>query len=80
MNTGGWSNQFLVPYKLAKDSQTINHANAIILRGNQSAMPKTLWKLSLKLAHEVHQELAKTKPRSEKRLGSVHGKISNRRD
>ncbi|XP_065060965.1 uncharacterized protein K02A2.6-like [Rhopilema esculentum] len=61
IKTGDWSNQFLVPYKLAKDSLTINHANGIILRGNQIVMPKSLWKRSVKLAHEGHQGLAKTK-------------------
>ena len=40
---------------------TINHANGIILRGNQIVMPKTLWKRSVKLAHVGHQGLAETK-------------------
>ena len=47
INTGDWSNKFLVPYKLANDSLTINHAKGIILQGNQIVMPKTLWKRSV---------------------------------
>ena len=50
--------QFLVPYKLAKDSLIFNCANLIILKSNRINRPKIFFERSAKLAHESHRCLS----------------------
>ena len=60
IHTGDWTDKSLLPYKLASDELSVNHANGIVLRGSRIVMPKVLWKKSV--AHEGQAKgLAKTK-------------------
>ena len=61
IHTGDWTDKPLLPYKLASDELSVNHANGIVLRGSRIVMPEALWKKSVTLAHEGHQGVAKTK-------------------
>ena len=61
IHTGDWTDKSLLPYKLASNELSVNLANGIVLRGSRIVMPKVLWKKSVKIAHEGHQGLAKTK-------------------
>ena len=62
IHTGDWNDKSVLPYKLASDELSVNHANGIALRGSRIVMPKELWKKSVTLAHEEHQDLAKQRP------------------
>ena len=61
IHTRDWAGKSLLPFKLASDKLSVNHANGIFLRGNRIVMLEVLWKKSATLAHEGHQGPTKTK-------------------
>ena len=58
IQSGKWSND-LKPYDKVKEELSV--FEGVILRGNRIIVPQLLQKQILKLAHEMHQGIVKTK-------------------
>ena len=61
MKTDCWNSDILKPFCNIKDEMTIDYMNNILLRGMRIIVPVSLQKHTIKLAHQGHQELCKTK-------------------
>ena len=61
VESGDWSNQSVKPFLSIKDEISVDNTNGILLRGTRIIIPTTLKTSVVKLAHEGHQGIAKTK-------------------
>ncbi|XP_046858634.1 uncharacterized protein K02A2.6-like [Xenia sp. Carnegie-2017] len=61
VESGDWSNQSVKPILSIKDEISVDNTNGILLRGTRIIIPTTLKTSVVKLAHEGHQGIAKTK-------------------
>ena len=59
--SGSWDNPKVKPYRMLKDEITIDHNNKILLRGTRIIIPASLQKRTIQIAHEGHQDQARTK-------------------
>ena len=62
-NRANWNDPKLKPFKQIKNEIAINHDHQVFLRGSRIIIPMSLQKQVIKIAHEGHQGIAKTKAR-----------------
>ena len=56
-----WNDSKLKPLKKVRNKITIDHDHQVLLRGSRIIIPMSLQKQVIKIAHEGHQAMAKTK-------------------
>ena len=61
LKTNCWNSDIVKPFCNIKDEITIDYTNDILLRGTRIIVPVSLQKHTIKLAHQGHQGLCKTK-------------------
>ena len=61
IKTNLWSLDLVKPFRAISEEITIDHTNHILLRGTRIIIPQALQSRVIKLAHEGHQGVAKTK-------------------
>ena len=61
IKTNLWSSDLVKPFRAISEEITIDHTNHILLRGTRIIIPQALQSRVIKLAHEGHQGVAKTK-------------------
>ena len=61
IKTNLWSSDLVKPFRTISEEITIDHTNHILLRGTRIIIPQALQSRVIKIAHEGHQGVAKTK-------------------
>ena len=61
LKTNMWESDLVKPFRKIREEITVDHKTNILLRGARLIIPAALQNLVIKLAHEGHQGLAKTK-------------------
>ena len=61
VKTGDWNQLHGTPYKALREELWV--LGYLVIRGNRIVMPESLWNQTIKLAHEGHQGMVRTKAR-----------------
>ena len=61
IQTGCWNCDIVNSFKNIRDEISVDHRHKILLRGTRIILPSSLQRRAIKIAHEGHQGIAKTK-------------------